>query len=1053
MSIPVNQESVIVGEISPSVWGRVTNPKYKNGASTLRNFVVNYHGGGMSRAGFQYVGMCKQGAPNAGGTPTNNPPRDIDFQYSVNEGFALEFGDQYMRVKFLGAYITEVPENVSAITQANPGVITIASHGFSNGDWVFGSNIGGMTGFNGLTWIVQNVTSNTFTLTDLFGTAVNTFLFNAYTSGGTFARIYTVVSPYAAIDLPYLKETQSANDMNLVCYNQQTLTEYPPYDLRRVGAMDWTFTQVSFSSPITPPPSVTSTAVSSTTQDTWYSYVVTSVDANGNESVPSAATDVYNNDIAVNAGSNTITWGHVNGAISSNIYAATPVYTGATAADPGFVGATYGLIGSSVGGQSFTDTNSTPDFTQTPPQHNDPFARGQILDVVPTAGGTGYSQSTVGYTITTATGSGFSGVPIVQSGSVTGFLIYDQGGGYLPGDTIAITGGAGATATLTLGSQTGTYPGAVQYYQQRLVYANTINQPDTYFMSQPGSYANFDTSIPTVDSDAITGTPWGLQINGIQFMVPTINGLLTLTGNGTWLVNGGNSAAITPSDENAQAQAQIGCSAIVPPLFINQHVLYVQSKNSIVRDVAYNFYYNVFLGTDITIFSNHLFAGYTLLQWAYAEEPYKVIWAVRNDGTLLSLTYIKEEEVQAWSRHDTNGLFVGVCAVTEPPVDAIYAITKRYITAHGVWVYYSERANNRIWENVEDSFCVDAGLAYPMTFPNATLMPAAADGTDNISGTIIISGGTGYTAPVIQAVDSTGQGTGATFTYTLSGGIITAVTPIAQGQLYTQGATQIMITDPTGSGAAVQPIITNYVTFTASSSVFSSGMIGDVLRAGGGKATIISQTGTACIANITQPLTDIIPNNPDNMPKPVASGDWSVSAPVTTVFGLNHLEGMTVTGLADGGVIEPQIVTNGSIILPNAASAITVGLGYICQMQTPPLDIPGQTTNQGKRKNIQAVTLRVEQSRGLQVGSNMPDASTQPNNANIPWTGMTQIKQRNMSIHAGSEIPLFTGDTLPELVKGNWDQRCQIATQQVYPLPCTVNALVPRLSIGDQSAG
>lgn len=1050
--IPVNQESVIVGEISPSVWGRVTNPKYKNGASTMRNFVVNYHGGGMSRAGFAYVGMCKQGAPNAGGTSTDNPPRDIDFQYNINQGYALEFGDQYMRIKYRGAYVTEAGKNVSAITQANPGVITSAAHGFSNGDWVYGANIGGMTGFNGLTWIAQNVTTNAFTLTDLFGNAVNTFMFPAYTSGGTFSRIYTVASPYAAIDLPYLKETQSANTMNLACYNQQTNTEYPPYNLQRVGQTDWTFTQVSFVSAISPPASISSSAVSSTTQTTWYSYVVTAADVNGNESIASASTDVYNNDIDINAGTNTVIWGNVTGATQYNIYAATPVYVGASAADPGFIGVQYGLIGTAFG-LSFTDTNIIPDFTICPPLNINPFARGAILSVNPTAGGTGFTQAGIAYAITTSTGSDFTGTPIVQGGALVGFIVNNRGKLYAATDTISFTqgGASGATATLTVGAQTGTYPGAAQYYQQRLIYANSINSPDTYNMSQPGLYTNFDYSIPTVDSDAITGTPWGVQINGIQFMVPTINGLLTFTGNGTWLLNGGNNAAITPSDQNAQAQAQIGCSAIVPPLFINQHVLYVQAKDSIIRDVAYNFYYNVFLGNDITIFSNHLFFGYTLSQWAYAEEPYKVIWAVRNDGTLLSLTYIKEEEVQGWSRHDTNGQFIGVCSVIEPPVDAIYVIVKRYIVGERVWAYYSERADDRYWQNVEDCFCVDAGLILPMTYPDATLTPALAEGTQNISGTVIINGGAGYTGPVIQAVDSTGQGTGANFSYTLSGGVITAITPVDQGADYTEGATQIVITDATGTGADAQPIITDYVTFTASASVFSPGQVGDIIRAGGGKATIVTyNSGTSVIANITQPITATIPNDPNNLPVPVASGNWSVSTPITTASGLNHLEGMTVTGLADGSVIEPQVVVNGAITLQNPASAVVVGLGFTCQIQTPPLDIPGQTTSQGKRKNIQGVTLRLEQSRGLQVGANQSDASTQPGNANIPWTGMTQIKERNMAVNAGSATPLFTGDTLPQLVKGDWSQKCQLAAQQIYPLPATINAITPRLSMGDQ---
>lgn len=1165
MTFPLIQTSFISGELTPSLLGRVDKPQYKNGASTMRNFVVNYKGGAMSRAGFAYVGMCKQGAPNSGGTATSNPPRDINFQYNINQGYALEFGDQYMRVKYRGAYVTESAKAISGATNANPLVITDTGHGYSNGDWVYITGMGGMTELNGLTWVVTNTTTNTYHLTDLFGNAVNSTGFGTYTSGGISARIYTVVSPYAAIDLKYLKFTESANTMNLVCWNQDTLTEYPPYNLQRLGQTNWVFTVVDFDPVIGPPSTISSTATSSTTANTWYSYVVTAVDSKGNESVASANTDVLNNNISINAGTNTITWSAVAGAVTYNVYAATPAFTLTPFDDPGFAGVSYGLVGTAFGTQ-FIDTNITADFTKTPPLHSDPFARGAITNVTPIAPGSGYVPGTIGYTVNTTTGSGFSGTPMVVGGQFVAFIINDGGKNYLPTDTITITGSgtgstfatgsltftgnpasgqtviingvtitfvtvgavgnqvnigsstaiavnnlqtflsgssnsslnaatygspsnvltityktpgtagnsftlgvgtapatrsgatltggtssSGATASITVGPSTGTYPGVVQYYQQRLVYADTENQPDTYFMSQPGLYTNFDASIPVIDSDAIIGTPWGVQINGIQFMVPSIQGLLAFTGNGVWLINGGNSAAITPSDQNAQAQAQIGCSAFLPPLYINLHVLYAQAKNSIVRDIAFNFLYNVFQGTDITILSNHLFFGYTLVQWAYAEEPFKVVWAVRNDGKLLSLTYIKEQEVEGWSRHDTDGLFIGVCSVIEPPVDAIYVITKRYIIGHNVWVYYSERADDRQWANIEDAFCVDAGLSLPITFPDAILTPAAAEGTNNISSVNLISGGTGYTSPIATAVDSSGRGTGATFSVTVGGGIITAVTPLTQGTLYTQGLTQIIITDATGVGAVIQPVITNYVTFTASSSIFNSGMIGDVLRVDGGKATIISQTGTACVANITQPLTLTFPDNPTNSPVPAISGTWSVSTPITQINGLNHLEGMIVTGLADGGVIVPQTVANGAITLQNSSSAITVGLPYTCQLQTFPLDPPAQTTTQGKRGNIQAVTVRVEQTRGIEIGSNQPDASTQPNQATVPWTNLIEVKERNALITAGSAIPLMTGDTLPILIPGQWDERKQVAVQARYPLPCTVLAVIPRMSIGDQS--
>ena len=1159
------QNSFAAGEMSPNLFGRTDLKKYHSGASTMRNFWVNYRGGASSRGGYAYVGTCKQTAINRANS-TDWAPRDIPFQFNINQGYALEFGDQYMRIKTNGGYVVEQPKMISGISNGNPAVINIPAHGYVAGDWVFISSVLGMKDFNGLDWIVTTVPdADHVTVTNLFGSLVNSTLFNSYISGGTAQRVYTVVAPYAAVDLPYLKFIQSADTMSLVCVNQVTLTEYPPYDLVRNGITNWTFTKTSFSAVIAAPTGVTAKAFNSTTLSTYYSYVVTAIDKKtGDESVASQPALVQNNDIAVNMGSNTITWSPVTGAKCYYIYEAVPSFDAPVAS-----GTSFGYVGYAFG-TSFTDTNIQADFTKTPPTHNDPFAEGTITAVTVTAGGSNLSPLGVGYVVTTSTGSGFTGSPIVSGGAFTGFVIENGGGGYMAGDTIAIntnangkytfttnpaagntivlngvtwhfnttkgattsvigadvqttistlvtdlnastnasidvasyyfsgldllvvykapgTGGnaytlaAGtyggavsnatlqggstsgvATADLVIGKEIGTFPSVVTYFQQRRGYANTTNQPDTYFFSHPGSYKNFDSAIPTISSDAVIGTPWAQQVNGIQFLQPMPTGLITLTGNGAWLLSGGSQTAFTPDSQTASAQAYNGCSPLVPPIVIDYDILYVQSKGSTVRDLAFNFYVGVYTGQDKTTLCDHLFNYFQITQWAYAAEPYKIIWAVRNDGSLLSLTWLKDQDVYGWAHHDTNGAFVGVCSITEPPVDAIYVIVKRFV--NGQWMYYSERMDNRNWQNPEDCFCVDAGLAWPMAFPNATLTPGAVVGTGNISSVKVIAGGFGYTAPTVVAIDADGNGTGATFNVTLSSGAITAITPILQGAGFAPGSASLVITDTTGGGAIAQPTVTNIVAFNASNPVFFAGDVGSVIRIGnnnfdnlnpgivvdgGGKAIITSFiSATQVMANIVEPITAIIPNSSNDQPVPAIPAQWSLSVPTNVVTGLNHLEGMTVAILGDGSVIPNQVVVGGMITLPEKCSAITIGLPYVCQLQTMYLDPEGQANVQGDRKNISSVIVRVEGSRGIAVGSNQPDQSTQPNNAPVTWSHLIPVKQRTAAVDAGSAIPLFTGDVYVN-IPSDWAVQGQVAVEQVYPLPANILAVICRFNLGD----
>jgi hypothetical protein len=935
MSNPIILPSFAAGELAPSMYGRVDLAKYHVGAALLRNYFVDYRGGASSRTGTQFVGQVKD---------STKPNRLVPFQFSTSQTYILVFGDMTLRFVTNGGYVLETPTSIVSISHANPGVITNPGNTYSNGDLIFLSNLGGMTQLNQRYATVANSTGSTYTLIDMFGVPIDTTNYGSYTSGGQAARVYTIATPYAAADLALLKFTQSADIMTFVHPG------YTPQKLTRLGNANWTITPITFGSTVAVPTGLTCTTSGGGTQytGTFYQYAVTAI-VGGIEGQAGTVSSAGIAALGQNVGQkNTIGWNAVTGATSYRIYRTQENLSS-------FVpqGALYGYIGTAVqaGTNTFIDENILPDFTNTPPQFNNPF-------------------------------------------------------------TIAGN------------------PGCVTFYQQRQVFGGMANAPEQVDFSKSGDFFNMDYSIPSKDDDNIEITIASLQVNSIEHLVP-MQSLIALTTSGAWKIDGGAAGtAITPSQIEAVPQAYNGCSSVAP-LTINYDILYVQAKGSIVRDLSYNFYVNIFTGADISLMANHLFYGHQITEWSYAEEPFKLVWAVREDGILLSLTYLKEQDVSAWAHHDTQGLYKSVCAISEGNENVVYVIVERFI--QGQYLQYIERFASRnmggdptigLPADPSRAWCVDAGLQYPLNKPNATLTPIATDAIPVIYGVHVIAGGSGYSpSTIINITDSTG--TDGILTPIIVGGVITGVNIVNPGVNWTNPT--LTVYDPLGgSGAALQTILASPVTMNASAAVFGTTQVGDVVRISGGLGYVLSiPTSSQIIVNVVNPLTGVWP---------VVAGSWSVTTPVQSISGLDHLDGQTVSILADGNVAPQQTVVNGTVTLDRKYSAITVGLPFTCQLQSLYIDVqaPGGTI-QSKRKTIPNVTVRVQDTRGIFAGPN--------------FNNLIEVKERTTEA-MGQPITLFTGDQRV-LLPANYNVPGQVCIQVTDPLPSTILALIPEINVGD----
>ena len=220
------QTNFTSGEISPKLFGQVDFKKYNNAVETMENMIVFPQGGTTRRYGSRFVCEVKNSA---------NATRLIPFEFNIEQSYILEFGNLYIRFYKDNGQITEATKTVTAITKANPAVVTVSSHGYSNGDHIWLNDVGGMTEVNARRYTIANVTTNTFELS-----GVNSTNYTTYTSGGTAAKVYEITTEYTSSQLSEIQFAQSADVMYLVHPSHE------PTKLTRTGHTNWSISDVDF---------------------------------------------------------------------------------------------------------------------------------------------------------------------------------------------------------------------------------------------------------------------------------------------------------------------------------------------------------------------------------------------------------------------------------------------------------------------------------------------------------------------------------------------------------------------------------------------------------------------------------------------------------------------------------------------------------------------------------------------------------------------------------------------------------------------------------------
>jgi hypothetical protein len=294
-------------------------------------------------------------------------------------------------------------------------------------------------------------------------------------------------------------------------------------------------------------------------------------------------------------------------------------------------------------------------------------------------------------------------------------------------------------------------PAAVGTFQQRRWYGNigpvleyppTILPPtapaaDRIIGSRIGSPTFFAINRPVSDDDAISFRLAHKNPQRVRHFLD-LGKLLVFTEQGEWVIAGGDSG-ITPKDINPTCVSQNG-SGDLAPLQIGNVAIYRQLKGSMIRTFGYEFQVEGYRGDDLTVFSSHLVDQHQVLAWDYQKIPHPIIWMAREDGIVLGLTFVPEQNLVAWHRHDfQNGFVEDVCQSD----DRIYFVIRRVI--NGVTTRYIERLHNRIVQPITKSIFLDSSLTYDGTINALTTAFQLSGGVTWGPGEPITITATGYT--------------------------------------------------------------------------------------------------------------------------------------------------------------------------------------------------------------------------------------------------------------------------------------------------------------------
>lgn len=973
------------GEVSPFLFGRVDLAGWSQGLRTLRNATVRPEGCVMNRQGFTFVDAAL----------TNTPLASIlvPFVFNTTQSYALEIGNGSAQVFSAGALVV------------NAGIPITFSTPWAAADlprlrWSQSADTLTLVHPNYPPFEIKRTSANSFTC------------MQAVYSGGPFLQQNAdgVTFVHASAKSGTVTLTASAPIFNanhvgaLFQLTQQDLSVIEPWEPTKqfaASSIIGQYRRASLKNYLAVSLVSTSPGTENAT-GTWIPSHSQGVQADGD------------GQIIVNVGTSGVNWLYQDSGVGIVLITGFTSSTQVTGVvQPNYVGGPGLLPISVVGGPQVVEGpfNFTGDGTTT---SFGPLSSSTTTDQTKyfvTIGGV--YQSPALYTITGAGGN----IVFINAPANGAAIVVSQ------------ISALGQTTFWAFGafSKDQGYPSAVSYFPDRLVLAGTPQQPVGVFGSVTSQYHQFTVSNPVVASDSFAVFLNARQLNAITDLIP-LSDLLVGTTNIIWrLWPGQTGIALSPLAIASTPQSYYGECATCASVLFGDSAIFPEYDGRRLRDLIYQFAFDKFMGQELTLYSRHLIPfGTQFKRLAYKPDPSgQLVFGLLTSGALLVCTYLREQQIIGWGHFDTQGTFEDICVVPENAVYNLYAIIRRVI--NGQTVRYVEQLGSREVETIYDYKFLDCNLTYDGRNTSATTMTATGGTTWQATdtGTVSASSTSGWAN--FQATDVGNEiwlYTTLTFQNSVGGiqqGTLTQqVTPGSYPVSFSDGETRLITVALDGLTVTWQePLLVGEITSCT-------------IRVRCSITAVLSPTQ----ANVT--FKDPVPT----MLQGIGVTVWAFAR--STFSGASQIANQPVVAYADAnvlGISAAGISPNGSVTvngagmvrLPNPCAVVQIGLPYLSDFETLPLNLPGQQTLRMRAKTEPVIYLDVAESRNFLAGNDF-------------WNLMPSA-QRAFETYV-APIGQQQGVSWTR-VPTQLDSECHTCIRQNMPLPITIRAVIPQVGVGE----